>query len=197
MEKWGPRDHGRPLTLEAFRAGDYQEGYRYELIDGKLYVSPWPDVAEDWVTQWLFGELYEFKERHRVLKHVTCGARVFVPGRPQVTVPAPDLAAYRRFPLHRRIRDIGWEDVSPALVVEVLDAGDLDKDLVRNLALYLEVPSIKEYWIFDAREDAYEPRMTVYRRRGRVWRRPIEVGPSGCYTTHLLPGFQLVVNTQT
>ena len=36
----GPADHGRPLAFADYLAGDYQEGYQYELIDGKLYVSP-------------------------------------------------------------------------------------------------------------------------------------------------------------
>lgn len=38
--KLGPADHGRPMTLEEFHAGDYQEGYQYELIDGKLIYPP-------------------------------------------------------------------------------------------------------------------------------------------------------------
>jgi Uma2 family endonuclease len=197
MAKLGLRDHGRPLTLAAFRAGDYEGGYRYELIDGKLYVSPWPEVAEDVVTQWLHRHLHKYRDRHQILKHVTCGARVFVPGRRKVTAPAPDLAAYRRYPPVRRLYKLGWEDVSPALGVEVLDAEDPDKDLVRNVALYMEVPSIKEYWILDARQDAYLPTMTVYRRRGKVWQCPIEVGPGERYTTPLLPGFKLRLNTRT
>ena len=34
--KIGPADHGRPMTLDEFQAGDYEEGYKYELIDGEL-----------------------------------------------------------------------------------------------------------------------------------------------------------------
>jgi hypothetical protein len=40
MLKLGPADHGRPLTLEEFMSGDYKEGHRYELIEGRLYASP-------------------------------------------------------------------------------------------------------------------------------------------------------------
>ena len=49
-----------------------------------------------------------------------------------------------------------WEDVSPILVGEIL-SGDPEKDMVRNVELYLLVPTIKEYWLFDTREDPEQP----------------------------------------
>jgi Uma2 family endonuclease len=195
--KIGPDDHGRPMTAEEYFAGDYEEGYRYEVIDGRLYVSPVPNQPEDWVKEWLLLKLKLFAIAHpKVLKHVTGAGKVFVSSRPGVTIPEPDVTAYRRYPLHRRIRDICWQDVSPILVAEVLSADDPDKDLVRSVALYLEVPSIKEYWILDARKDADNPCMTVYRKRGKAWR-TVEVGPNERYTTRLLPGFELVLDTRS
>jgi Uma2 family endonuclease len=194
--KIGPADHGRPMTLGEFLAGDYEVGHRYELIDGWLCVAPMPNLPEDWVREWVKDHLKAYARAHPgVLKHVTAGAHVFVPGRPRVTAPEPDVAAYRTFPLRRRVRDMRWQEVSPVLVVEVLSADDPDKDLVRNAALYLQVPSIREYWILDARQDADTPHMTVLRRRGDAWRR-MDVGPGECYTTRLLPGFELVLNTR-
>jgi Uma2 family endonuclease len=196
--KIGPADRGRPMTLDEFLAGDYEEGYRYELIDGGLYVSPEPNLPEDWVKEWVLYKLKQFaQDNPKVLKHATGGARVFVPGHPRITCPEPDIAAYRRFPLRKRIRDLRWQDVSPILVVEVLSADDPKKDLIRNVALYREVPSIKEYWILDGRKDADYPRMTVYRRRGQAWQKPIEAGPGERYTTPLLPGFELVLDTRS
>ena len=68
--KFGPSDHGRALTLEEFFAGDYEEGFRFELIDGELYVSPEPDLADDWVEKWINAKLYlyslEHLERHQL-----------------------------------------------------------------------------------------------------------------------------------
>ena len=43
----GPHDHGRELTDDEFFAADYEEGYKYELIDGSLYVSPKPNFPHD------------------------------------------------------------------------------------------------------------------------------------------------------
>ena len=41
----GPADHGRELTYDEFLAGDYEEGHKYELIDGRLYVSPFGQLS--------------------------------------------------------------------------------------------------------------------------------------------------------
>jgi Uma2 family endonuclease len=67
------------------------------------------------------------------------------------------------------------------------------EDLVRNRRLYLQVPSIREYWIVDPRQDADQPSLTVYRRRGTRWQRPLQVLPGGAYTTPLLPGVVLAL----
>jgi Uma2 family endonuclease len=198
--KLGPLDHGRPMKLDEFMAGDYQEGYRYELIDGRLYVTPWENFPEDWAHAWLRAKLLIYAQANpRVINHVTGPGRVFVPGRPEneVSAPEPDVLAYKNVPRNRRKRDIRWQDISPILVGEILSANDPGKDLIRNVALYLQVPSIKEYWILDAREDADFPTMTVYRRRGRRWQDPIEVGPNETYTTPLLPGFAVTLDTST
>src|SRR5262245_21541553 len=99
--KIGPSDNGRPMSLEEFLAGDYEEGCRYELIDGKLYVSPLPDLPENQVQEWINDALKQYARKHpEVINYISSGARVFVPGRPEVTVPEPDQAAYHDFPRH-------------------------------------------------------------------------------------------------
>lgn len=167
--KIGPADHDRKMTDEDLSNGDYQLGYKYEIINGRLYVSPLPNQPEDRVEKWIFGQLFLYTRTHGdVINHVTDKARVFVPDREGLTVPEPDLAAYRAFPLHLPVEDVAWEDVSPILVGEVLSAEDPGKDLVRNLELYFLVPSIREYWIIDARENPNQPNMTVHRRYGNA-----------------------------
>ncbi len=79
------------------------------------------------------------------------------------------------------------------LVVEVLYDDDPDKDLVRNVELYLQVPSIREYWIIDGRNDPDRPVMFVYRRRGRRWQNVIRVAAGDVYETRLLPDFRLLL----
>jgi Uma2 family endonuclease len=84
--------------------------------------------------------------------------------------------------------------VSPILVVEVLKNSDHYKDLVRNVDLYAQVPTIREYWILDGRDSADEPTLIVRRRRGKNWLRPREIAYGETYTTPLLPGFELVID---
>jgi Uma2 family endonuclease len=176
-------------------AGDYLEGYQYELIDGKLYVSPEANLPEGRVERWLYRKVERYSEDHpEVTNFVHYKARVFVPGRQGVTNPEPDLAAYHDFPLHLPARKVRWQDVSPFLVGEVISLDDPDKDLVRNVELYLAVPSIKEYWLLDTRDDPDRPTMTVYRRHAKKWRSPIELSYGDTYTTKLLPGFQLLLD---
>jgi Uma2 family endonuclease len=190
-----PRDHGRRLTLEEFLGADGREGFRYELIDGKLEVSPIPNLPHDFLVGWLIRLLWAYAGHHpEVIRHVQGPARVFVPRRR--IVPEADLAAYRRFPTDLPIAQLDWRDVSPRLVVEVLSEDTADKDLVRNPPLYLLVPSIREYWILDPRTDADRPDLLVYRRRGARWQRPLAVAGGQTYATRLLPGFALVLDVR-
>jgi Uma2 family endonuclease len=193
----GRADRGRPLTLDEFLAADYEGGYKYELIDGKLYVSPLPNAPEGLVERWIYRKLDRYADDHPdVLKLVYNKARVFVSERDETTVPEPDVAAYRDFPTELPLAEIRWEDVSPILTVEVLSAEEPDKDLVRNAELYFQVASIKEYWILDAREDAEHPRLIVHRRYGKRWVIH-HYAPDSTYTTRLLPGFALILNVRS
>jgi Uma2 family endonuclease len=193
--KIGPADHGRPMTLDEFRAGDYEEGYQYELIDGKLYVSPLPNPPQGLTEKWIYHKLDDYsRQQPEVVNFVYNKTSVFVPGRPGITNPEPDVSAYADFPLHLPWEEIRWQEVYPILVVEVLSLDDPSKDLVRNVELYLQVPMIKEYWILDTRQSVSEPTMYVYRRRGRRWQRVLEIHYREIYTTKLLPGFELLLD---
>jgi Uma2 family endonuclease len=189
-----PRDQGRRLTLEEFEHSTGKEGYRYELIDGRLEVSPIPDLPHEDLRKLIERLLDRYAEDNPdKLSRAQAPARVFVPGRRATTAPEPDVAAYRRFPTHRPRSRLRWQDLRPILVVEILSEGSEEKDLVRNRRLYLQVPSIREYWIVDPRQDADRPSMTVYRRRGARWQRPLQLPPGDAYTTNLLPGFVLAL----
>jgi Uma2 family endonuclease len=195
--KLGPTDAGRVLTLEEFMSGDYEEGYRYELIDGRLYVSPQPNVPGALVEDWILDKLKEYARAHPdVLKRVIGKARVFVHARKKTTNPEPDATAYHDFPVDAPFQEIRWEELNPILVVEVVSEDDPNKDLVRNAKLYLQVPSIREYWVLDPREDPEHPSLRMHRRRGNRWVIRDFAGGS-TYTTKLLPGFSLVLDARS
>jgi Uma2 family endonuclease len=190
--QFGPADHGRRLSYDEFVAGDYLEGYKYELINGELYVSPKPGGDHDWIAVELFGQLLDYARDHpTIINYVTPNARIFVPNREDVTAPEPDIAAYQNYPRRRPVGGRQWQNVSPLLVAEVVSPDTAEKDLVRNVDLYFLVPSIKEYWAFDLRETA-ESLLTVYRRQARKWK-VLYVAAGEAYSTRLLPGFEFVV----
>jgi Uma2 family endonuclease len=190
----GPADRGRPLTLEEFTTASFEEGYKYELIDGRLTVAPAADLPHNRNQRWLDNWLEWYSLEHpEVINFVTAGARVFVPDRPELTIPEPDVAAYHDYPHDADFRDVNWQNVNPVLVVEVISPDDPNKDMKRNADLYHQVLSIREYWVVDPRPDPNRPSLCVFRRRGRGWRR-IDYGYGDTFTTPLLPGFSLVID---
>jgi Uma2 family endonuclease len=198
LTRLGPADHGRPITNAELSACRSQSGYKFEVIDGRLYVSYEPDLPEDRVEEWLHSQIKWYSYEHpQVLNYVTRKARVFIPGRPGETVPEPDLAAYHDFPLEQPFAELEWAAVSAVLVAEVLSRHDPHKDLVRNVSLYGHVPSIREYWILDARDDAERPSMRVYRRGRGKWLKPLELAAGRTYTTKLLPRFELILDARS
>jgi Uma2 family endonuclease len=187
---------GRDISLEEFENADTKEGWRYELIDGRVEVHPLPNPPHDIVLEWMRRRLLVYSDSHApVINYVTSGCRVFIPGRRQATCPQPDISAFQGFPLRWPRSILSWQEVNPILVVEVISPRYAHKDLVRNVALYREAPSVREYWIFDPRDRSGRVTMSVYRKRGsRSWQKPIDVPFAGTYTTPLLPEFTLVVD---
>ncbi len=187
-----PADHGREFAEDELEGCDAKGGFKYELVEGRLDVSPEADYPHFSILRWLYRLLDRYADGHpEVLNCVSFGSRVFVPGG-RATTLEPDLAAYRGFPTHLPPEEVNWRDVSPILVVEVLSPDTAAKDLDRNRGLYLRVPSIRQYWILDTREGFARPSLIVLRRHGRRWVERV-VPHGGTYTTPLLPGLSVVV----
>jgi Uma2 family endonuclease len=192
--KLGSADHGRAITPEEARTAHWQPGYRYEIIDGKIYVTPVPNLPHDRILRWILEAVNGYSARHsEIFNYVTTNGKVIVTDRQELTEPEPDLIAFRDFPLDLPMADVRWEDLTPVLVVEIISEDDPEKDLQRNVELYEEIPSTREYWIIDPRADADHPTLLVYRRRGQRWQKPIYVSFGETYTTRWLPDFSLRV----
>jgi Uma2 family endonuclease len=192
--RFGPTDHGRPVTADELDDAEYADGFKYEIIDGRFYVVPVASFYEQSLERWLRRELERFSEANPdVIGWVAVKSRVFVPGRPDLTVPEPDIAVYRDDLDQLADGELNWADFHALVVVEVLVESDPDKDLVRNVDLYLQVPSIAEYWILDGRESTAEPVLIARRRYRNRWALT-EVTYGETYTTRTLPGFELLID---
>ncbi|HLW63885.1 MAG TPA: Uma2 family endonuclease [Gemmataceae bacterium] len=183
------------MSYEEFASAPWQEGYQYELIHGTIVVAALPRTSHDLLDDWLSEVLRSYKRSHpEIINYVSTAPRIVIREVDLPTCPEPDIAAYRDLPLHLPWDELDWRDYSPILVVEIISEDNAWKDLDRNVDLYLQIPSIREYWIVDPRESADRPSMIVYRRRGKNWQKPIYVAYQETYTTKLLPGFALVMD---
>jgi Uma2 family endonuclease len=182
------------MSLPAFEEAEFAPGFKYEIIDGRLYVSPSPNLPENFLERWLHLALEGYAAAHPdVINYVAIRGRVYLPDRARATVPEPDLAAYADFPEDTAVDDLRWQAISPILVVEVLVGGDMAKDLTRNPELYLSLRSIREYWVLNGSESASRPVLAQHRRKGRRWE--VTTFPyRSVFSTPLLPGFELVID---
>lgn len=119
------------------------DGRRYEVIDGELYVTPAPALKH----QAAVGELYrlvaEYLDRHRVGYAFMAPADVTFSERRGVQ---PDLLV---MPLLNRRRPERFEDVGHLhLAVEVLSPTTARADRVAKRTVYRE-EGVDEYWIVD------------------------------------------------
>ena len=95
--KLGPADHGQPLTYDEFITGEYQEGYQYELIEGKLYVAAVPNAPQGLLDQWIYKKLLAYSEGHpKVTNFVYYKSRVFLPSRDVVSAAGTRYRGFSR-----------------------------------------------------------------------------------------------------
>ena len=151
------------------------DGNRYEIIDGALFVTPAPCL----VHQGAIGELY--LQLAPYAKTVSMEAMISpadIQYSPR-TVVQPDLFVFRRVP-GKPAKD--WADVQPlVLAVEVLSRSTRRRDRTIKRELY-QAQGVPEYWIVDTdaraverwRPDSTEPEVV---RDTLVWQPSSERGP--------------------
>lgn len=72
---FGPTDHGRPVNDDKLRTAEFQAGFDYEIIFGRLYVSPVPDFDHDWIEKHIFGQVCMYSQQNpNVAAYVTARA---------------------------------------------------------------------------------------------------------------------------
>lgn len=178
----GPQCAGMRMTPEEFDAIDeYDEFYRYQLIDGVVIVSPLPG-PEYWSPNDLLGHLLlDYRERHPQ------GAAMDATS-PEQYIPvgssrrlADRVIWTGRGRLPNRKRDL------PTIAIEFVSYGQAAwrRDYEQKRDEYLSVGVI-EYWIIDR----FARRLTVFSKTASGVKESV-VGENESYQTPLLPGFKL------
>ena len=118
------------------------DGNRYEVLDGELFVTPQAAYDHQGIAVALIVALGPYCDRH-VLGHVVGpGAVVF--GKNELQ---PDVQVV---PGTRRARGTKWSDLpTPLLVAEILSDSTSSRDLGKKREAYLRI-NIRTYWVIDA-----------------------------------------------
>ena len=162
------------------------DGHRYEVIDGELYVSTAP----------------HFRHQHVVARLVGAFARWDPGSQHGIVLPSagilfaydsgviPDLVWISAARLSQVLDEDGKLHAAPELVVEVLSPGPENERRDREIKLKLySRQGVLEYWIADRDRQAVQ----VYRRVNAVLELALTLGPTDQVTSPLLPGFAVTV----
>jgi Uma2 family endonuclease len=176
-------DHWTSADLEAFP----DNGFRYEIIEGELFVSKQPH----WHHQFTCARITTFLESWSM--QTGLGQTNAAPGLlfADDDDVAPDVVwiSYKR-----RARALGKDGklhAAPELVVEVLSPGSANqrRDRESKLGLYSR-RGVREYWIVDWLTRKVE----VYRRKLRRLRLVETLNQKDTLQSPLLPGFSCAVH---
>ncbi len=158
------------------------DGRRYEIIDGELYVSKQPNWNHQIVCLVIGALLFEWSKATGLGLPNTAPGLVFADD----DDVAPDIVWISRKRLSEALDAAGHLRAPPELVVEVLSPGSANerRDLEAKLKLYSR-RGVEEYWIADWRDQS----LRVYRRDSEALQLVATLGPTDLISSPLLPGF--------
>ena len=158
------------------------DGKRYEIIDGELYVSKQPHLYHQDSCLVLSARLLSWSEQTGL------GRPFIAPG--IIFADDDDVAPDAVWVSNERLAAALWSDgklhAAPELVVEVLSPGSRNQQRDRELKLKLySRRGVQEYWIIDWRLK----QVLVYRREDAQLKLVATLYESDMLTSPMLPGF--------
>lgn len=173
----GRHSNGMAMIAEEFDAAEeWDDQFRYELINGVLIVNPPPGWGERRPNDELVYLFLDYQREHPQGSALT----------DTVGEHTLKLSGNRR--RVDRVVWVGLESVEdpntiPAIAIEFVGRSSRDRkrDFIIKRAEYREA-GVQEYWVIDR----YRRNMTVFRGDDAI-----VIGESETYTTPLLPGFEL------
>lgn len=182
-------DHYWPPPQGEWTYDDYahlpDNGMRYEVIEGDLYMNPAPRPKHQRVIALLYGHLWEY------LKDRPGGEVFFAPidvNLPDLTSPVqPDLLFIAAD--HLDIVKAEFIEGVPDLIVEVLSPGNPTHDRITKFQVYARA-GVREYWLIDP--DARQVEINVL--RGQAYAALGVFGPADEIRSEVLADFTIPVN---
>lgn len=178
--EFGPDAAGTLMTPREFDRADFIAGWRYELINGVMIVSPTPLESERDPNGELCYLLRSYRDNHPEgwCLDATLFEQTVNTGKNRRRADRVIWAGLGRQP---RPKDV------PTIVVEFVSAGKRDRkrDYEEKRDEYMAI-AVREYWIIDR----FQRTLTVYYRQGEKVRKRV-IQAKQTYTTKLLPGFEL------
>jgi Uma2 family endonuclease len=176
----GPRSAGMLLTAPEFDRAQFRDGWRFELINGVLVVSPTPSRKERHPNEELGYLLRRYQEDHPQ------GSSL------DLTLHEETIEGKQN---RRRADRAIWaalgrdpeEGESPTIIAEFVSSGKVnqDRDYVVKRAEYREI-GVREYWVIDR----FRRTLTVDLFGGETEQERV-IPENQNYQTPLLPGFEL------
>lgn len=173
----------QPMTLAAYL--ELPEG-SYNLIEGRLYVSPSASPWHQSLVIRLAAALEAFVRPARLGRVYAAPLDVYLREEEPAIVVQPDVLFVARDGKAQVTRR-GIQG-PPALAVEVLSPSNASLDAVKKRAIYERV-GVEEYWMVLPDLEQVE----VLRREGAGFARPQLLEHGDTLTTPLLPGFAFAI----
>jgi Uma2 family endonuclease len=120
------------------------DGKRYEIINGVLYVTNTPSYAHQYISAFLFNALFAFVISNKLGIVLSAPFEVIMGG---IATPIQPDILFINADNQPQLGDKNFVGV-PDLVVEVLSPSTFRKDQRDKLDAY-ELAGVKEYWIAD------------------------------------------------
>lgn len=160
-------------------------GNRYEIIDGELFVTRAPHLDHQNVAGLIYAELWRWSLKTALGKPFITPGIIFSESDNVI----PDVI-WISHELRSQLTDSsGHLTGAPELIVEVLSNTEKDKsERETKLKLY-SIQGVFEYWIADREQQLIE----VYRRENGVLKKAMTLLKADKLTSPLLPGFSCEV----
>jgi Uma2 family endonuclease len=169
------------MTVDDLEAFPDDDGNRYEVIEGELFVSCSPSLTHQVVSTNLIYVIRSYLEKHPIGIVVTTIGLILS----KISGVIPDLVFFK----HESAKSIVTGErltSAPEIVIEIISLGseNIRRDRVAKFRLY-EKYGVAEYWLIDLEKQTVE----IYRLLEGKLQLAATISGSDELTTPILPGF--------